>query len=134
MSGPDLAAPCPHDGRPFGEHTLAEWWDEVHSAASVDVPYEDVPGGPVTVSLSDDDHRALSDTVVVRSSVVTIDSNGMPVVLPALLFEFQIGSMTGPPTTVQTAALIMDTEQMRKIGVIFRDAANAAANAAERAR
>lgn len=128
---PDLAVACPVDGRPVGEHTLHEWWDEAHRAAHTDLPYEEVPDGPVEMTVD----ALMADQISVRSGIQTYElTSGASLVVPILVFDFSIGRLNGPPELQTSVAYLATPEVMRKTGVILRDTANGAANAAERAR
>lgn len=131
MSAPDLAAPCPHDGRPIGEHTLDEWWDEVHAAPHTDLDYEEhADGVPVDVPVE----MVVADTVIARAGVQRHDLGGAQVVVPVLVLDFSQGRLGGPPEHQVSVGLLSTPDVMRRIGKVIRDAANGAANAAERAR
>lgn len=128
---PDLAVICPHDGRPVGAHTLDEWWDDVHRAPHTDLDYEENPDGQIVQITLD---AVVADTLVVRSAVQQHDIGAARVVVPVLVFDFAQGRLAGPPEHQVSVALLSSPSLLRKLGVIIRDAANGAANAAERAR
>lgn len=128
---PDLAVICPHDGRPVGAHTLDEWWDDVHSAPHTDLDYEENPAGaPVEVDVT----MIAADTVVARAGVQQHELGGALLTVPVLLLDFAQGRLDGPPAHQVSVGLLGTPEGLRKAGKVIRDAANGAANAAERAR
>lgn len=120
---------CPIDGRPVGDHTLREW-DEHAARPSIDVPYEDLPDG---LAMAATTVAPFADTVDTRALVGTYDNGALKGVMPCLELHFQIGHPDRPPDTVTTVTYIAPPSVMRKFGKLVRDAANGAANAAERA-
>lgn len=130
---PNLAEACTicTDGKPIGEHTLAEWWDERHSAPHTDLDYEENPDGkPVDVPVE----MLVADTIVARAGVQRYDlAGGAKAIFPVLIFDFALGRMGQAPEHVVTVGLLGTSEIMRKVGKVLRDTANGAANAAERA-
>lgn len=131
MSVRGLDDPCGTCRRRSGDHTLDQWAVCLGTPA-LDLAYEDVPGGPIPLSV-DGRQVQWADHVTVRSCVVGGEGSGIGVVLPAAIFTFQLGSTVGPPFDVAEVALVGSPETMRTVGRLVRDSCNGAANAAERA-
>lgn len=88
----------------------------------LDLPYEDVPGGPVTANLS---HPLVAGGLVVRAAVVpTLNGNH-----PALVFDFHLAD----GTVLRPIVLVADADQIGKTVPLVDQAAKAAIKASERA-
>jgi hypothetical protein len=132
MTVRNLDAAC-HCGRISGDHSLREW-AACLGATAMDLPYEEVPGGPVDVPL-EATGRVMADNVVARSAVVEQASGPVKVRIPVLVLTFGVNFPGEPPRTVAEVALIAgDGDGMRRFGKLFRDTANGAANAIGRTR
>jgi hypothetical protein len=128
----NLDAPC-HCGRISGDHSLREWANCLAATAN-DLPYEEVPDGPVDVAL-DGPGRVMADNVVARSAVLDASTGAVKVLVPVLLLTFGQNAPGEPPLTVAEVALVAGSaDGMRRFGKLFRDTANGAANAIERTR
>lgn len=134
MSGPfrDLDASCPKCGRRAGSHTLDEY-NACFSKPALDLPYENVPGGPIPLTINGDE-VAWADHVHARAAVVGGDSFGadLRVRFPAVIFTFEIGNPRGLPHHVADVAFLGPPATVRTLGKVLRDTCNGAANAAER--
>lgn len=125
---------CPRDGIEIGEHTVREW-DQCTSSMHVDLPYEDVPGGPMlTASYGDNDSAILvADTVTARALLGAADTGRIAARVPILLLDFQVGWVGHAPVPVVQVAFMAPPDVMRKAGKLLRDTADGAANAFEKA-
>lgn len=132
MTVRNLDAAC-HCGRASGDHTLREWAVCLGATAN-DLPYEEVPGGPVNIPL-DTPGRVMADNVVARSAVIDASTGPVQVLVPVLLLTFGQNAPGEPPRDVAEVALVAgDADGMRRFGKLFRDTANGAANAIGRVR
>lgn len=132
MTVHNLDAAC-HCGRISGDHSLREWAARL-GATAMDLPYEEVPDGPVDVPL-DSPGRVMADNVVARSAVIDASTGAVKVLVPVLLLTFGQNAPGEPPRDVAEVALVAgDANGMRRFGKLFRDTANGAANAIERSR
>jgi hypothetical protein len=134
MSGPfrDLDAACSTCGRRVGNHTMDEF-NACSSATAMDLPYEDVPGGPIPLTINGA-HLAWADHLHARAAVVAGESLGanLRLRLPTVIFTFEVGNPRGPAHPVTEVAFVGNPEGLRKLGRVIRDTCNGAANAAER--
>ena len=123
---------CPFDGRPIGDHTMREWNAHLDAGPHTDLPFENIPDGPVMMHIGDEG-LPTADSLVARASVVEMSAGPAVYRVPAMIVDLQIGQPGDAPRTFYTFAFISTPEIMRKIGKLLRDTANGAANAAERA-
>lgn len=99
------------------------------SPAPTDLPYEDVPGGPIPTSAVD---------LTTIADHVTIAALGTEARLPAgdriavARFTFAQGRLAGPPVDLATVTLAGTADLMRKTATLARDTLNRSANIAER--
>lgn len=124
---------CPFDGRPIGDHTMREWSEHLDAPPHTDLPFEEVPDGPVMMRTADG-QIPCADSVVARAIVFDGRQGAAIVRVPGLLLELQVGQPGDAPRTFYQCAIVGTPEIMRKLGKLLRDTANGAANAAERAR
>jgi hypothetical protein len=130
-----LDGPCANCGRVSGDHTLWEW-EACLGSASVDLPYEPVPGD-IADLVRQRFHLApntlIADHVVVKAA--TLEGGPWPVAIhtPALIHEYGIGRPNMAPLPVATVTFLSTSNGMRAYGRLVRDGANGAANRVERA-
>lgn len=129
-----LDEPCGLDdcGKVVGDHTMREWAEHV-DRLDHDLPYEEIPGGPIHLSDTDGSPLPVADNVTARASVMTAKSGPLDVFVPVLILEFAIGHPVNGPQPVGRIGVLGPPDVMRRIGKLLRDSANGAANAAERA-
>lgn len=119
---------CIACGRRRGDHTLDELAVCV-AKPTLDLPYEDQPLTWLTGKLGLSEDTVTADHIIVKSMVLR-GEGPIPVTIPALLFEFSASPNTQEP---RARVLFMGDEQtMRKIGLLVRDTANGAINAARK--
>ena len=134
MTGPlrDLDDVCRTCSRRVGDHTLDEY-NACSGKPALDLPYEEVPGGPIPLSVNGNP-IAWADHLHCRSAVIGGQSLGanLKMLLPTVIFTFEIGNPKGLPWPITEVAFIGSPETLRKLGKVIRDTCNGAANAAER--
>jgi len=111
--------------------------DALHNApVATDLPYEDVPDGPITVALPGDEELVLIDNVNARSTVLAGEAGTVPFALPIVILDLQQGraSIGEPPLLVHRVGIVGPPDILRKVGKLLRDACYGAANAVERAK
>lgn len=131
-----LDQPCPYGcDKTIGAHTLVEWGAHVDNGdGEHDLPWQPVGGDTPIKAILAGEELVMADTLSCRSMLAQAPP-GHPfgVNLPCLVLEFQRGNPTGVPATVAEVAYLGSPSSMRRAGVLVRDAANGAANAAEKA-
>ena len=133
MSGPlqDLDAACPTCSDRVGGHTL-DRFNECFSTPSLDLAYEEVPGGPIPLLVAGTETH-WADHLHARAAVVGGGAGSqLRVAMPAVIFTFEIGNPSGLPRPVTEVAFVGPPETVRTLGKVLRDTCNGAANAAER--
>lgn len=129
---------CPACHRIVGDHTLREW-SACMKTPAVDLPYQEIPADMAKV-VSDrlreqftlDDDWIIADTVTVKSLVLDGAWGQMKVRTPALLHEFAIGNPNHGPMPVGKVLYVAPPDGLKRYGVLVRDCANGAVNAATR--
>lgn len=124
---------CPFDGRPIGDHTMREWAAHLDAPPHTDLPFEEIPDGPVMMRTGEEEIPC-ADSIVARAVVFDGRQGAAIVRMPALLLDLQVGQPGLAPRTFYRTAIVSTPDTMRKIGKLLRDTANGAANAAERAQ
>lgn len=124
---------CSVCGRRVGDHTMDEYGACFADPSALDLPYEDVPAGPIPLTINGAE-VAWADHLHCRAAVVKGESHGFGLwtVLPTVIFTFEIGNTKGLPRPVTEVAFVGSPEGLRKLGKVLRDTCNGAANAAER--
>jgi predicted O-methyltransferase YrrM len=128
---------CTECGRLAGDHTLREW-AKCTGDKSFDLPMADIPEDATEQAnrmlrerfLLDDDVIVV-DNVVTYATVLRGSSGPVGVKAPAVMHDFQ-SSASGRVKTVARVLFLADAAGIRAYGKLVRDAANGAANAAER--
>lgn len=128
---------CPACQKRTGDHTLDEL-DVCLGASALDLRYEEVDGGePVSLRWTLGDRNVVIADHVVARALVAGEGVGpdtrLPLAVPVLHLEFLVGKPGAVPTPVGEIGLVGSPDGLRKMGKLFRDTANGAANAAERA-
>lgn len=125
-----LDQPCPACGRAIGTHTMREW-AEHSSAPSHDLPYEEIPDGPIMLDV---DGMPMVDHIDVRATVMAVgDPHAPTATIPAVIFSFSVGVVGAAPVKRAEVLFAGSPESLRRAGVVVRDACNGAANRVEKA-
>lgn len=128
-----LDDPCGACRRRVGGHTMDEY-DTCLRAVTLDLPYEDVPAGPIPLTVDGVD-MPWGDHLTARACVVGGDTaSALRLLMPAVIFTLQFGNPRGAPVDVGQFGFVGSPEGVRKLGKVLRDTCNGAANAAERSR
>lgn len=129
---------CPACHRILGDHTMREW-SACLGVDSVNLPYKEIPEDMAEVVAARireqfrlADGWLIADTVTVKAVVLDGEAGGVNVRTSALLHEFSIGAPDRPPLPVATLLFVGSPEGVKRYGVLVRDSANGAANAAGR--
>lgn len=130
MSVVDLESGCPVCARPIGVHLVAEWLGPC-APQGHHLPYEEVPGPPIMLDLGGRELHVV-DQVAARAAAVMDADGRVTLRLATLLLSFGQGQSDGSVREVAEVAVVASPAAMRKIGVVLRDTANGAANAAAR--
>jgi len=106
-----------------------------HADPALDLPYEDVADGPITVAMPDDEQLVLIDHVLARSTILAGTAGTQAFALPIVILDLQQGRGLSdqPPLQVHRVGIISPPDVLRKMGKLLRDACYGAANAVERA-
>jgi hypothetical protein len=92
------------------------------SGHDLDLPFEEVPGGPVHAPL---ENPIIAGGLVVRAAVLPTEAGPMP----ALVFDFKLANGTAAPPIV----FVSDADQVGKLSPLIEAAVRAALAGAEAA-
>lgn len=129
---PNLEELCAIDGRKIGDHTMREWAAHLDADPHTDLPFEEIPDGPVMFN-TPDGGVPLADSIVARAGMLDGNTGQAVVQIPLIVLDFQLGRPGAAPSTFYTVGLVAPPDTMRKIGKLLRDTAYGAASAAEKA-
>lgn len=125
MAGAAIDKPCPHCGRPVGEHTI-NGWTECLQAAGMDytIPYAEVPDGPIHTP--DGSHIMVGEVTIKAATMDTAIGR-----LPALMITFYSPG-ADPMSHVPSPeyALIGDIAFLRQVERLVHDSVRGAIKAA----
>jgi hypothetical protein len=111
---------------PMGEHRIADWIDH-NGAPSVDLPFEEVPGGPVRPFTAADGQVPVADHLTAGS--IRTDLSGVPVA--GVLFDLGLGQPGGRPERVWRGVYLGTGDSLRRAGRLLNDACAHAAQLAQ---
>lgn len=121
---PGLDDECPKCHRAVGDHTIRGWGDCLKASGfDYELPYEEIPGGPLRFSADVDNNRVMVGEITVKAGALDSALGRLPVVL----FTFY-GPGLDPMARVATPeyALVMDERGLQSVKELINKSINGA--------